>query len=53
MKSLPFKAGAFKAATRAKAPIVPVALLDSYAPFDRSTTETCNCADPLYETDVL
>lgn len=36
---LPFKAGAFKAATRAKAPIVPVALLDSYAPFDRSTTE--------------
>ena len=38
-ETLPFKAGAFKAATRAKAPIVPVALLDSYAPFDRSTTE--------------
>ena len=38
-ETLPFKAGAFKAATRAKAPILPVALLDSYAPFDRSTTE--------------
>ena len=38
-ETLPFKAGAFKAATRAKAPIIPVALLDSYAPFDRSTTE--------------
>ena len=38
-ETLPFKAGAFKAATRAKAPIVPVALLDSYAPFDRSNTE--------------
>jgi 1-acyl-sn-glycerol-3-phosphate acyltransferase len=35
---LPFKAGAFKAATKAKAPIVPVALLDSYAPFDTNST---------------
>lgn len=35
---LPFKAGAFKAATRAKAPIVPVALIDSYKPFDQSST---------------
>lgn len=29
-----FKAGSFKAAVKAKAPIVPVALLDSYKPFD-------------------
>lgn len=28
-----FKAGAFKCAVRAKAPIVPVALIDSYKPF--------------------
>lgn len=39
MKPFLLRRGAFKAATRAKAPIVPVALLDSYAPFDRSTTE--------------
>lgn len=30
-----FKPGAFKAATMAKAPIVPVALIDSFLPFDK------------------
>ncbi len=30
-----FKGGSFKAAMRAKCPIVPVALIDSYKPFDR------------------
>ena len=34
---LPFKGGSFKSAMRAKAPIVPVALFDSYVPFDRNT----------------
>lgn len=34
---LPFKGGSFKSAMRAKAPIVPVALIDSYVPFDRNT----------------
>ena len=36
---LDFKAGSFKAAVRAKAPIVPVALLDSYKPFDSHSIE--------------
>lgn len=31
---LNFKGGSFKAATRAKCPIVPVALIDSFQPFD-------------------
>lgn len=33
-----FKAGSFKAATKAKCPIVPVALIDSFKPFDTNTT---------------
>lgn len=32
-----FKGGSFKAATRAKCPIVPVALIDSFRPFDTNT----------------
>ena len=32
-----FKGGSFKAATRAKCPIVPVALIESFQPFDRNT----------------
>lgn len=31
---LPFKSGTFKSALNAKCPIVPVALIDSYKPFD-------------------
>lgn len=49
---LPFKAGAFKAATRAKAPIVPVALLDSYIPFDQNgiapVTMQIHYLEPMY-----
>ncbi|MCR5830277.1 MAG: 1-acyl-sn-glycerol-3-phosphate acyltransferase [Lachnospiraceae bacterium] len=33
-KLAPFKPGAFKSATLSKCPIVPVALVDSYKPFD-------------------
>lgn len=32
---LEFKGGSFKAAVKAKCPIVPVALIDAYKPFDR------------------
>lgn len=34
-----FKGGSFKAATKAKCPIVPVALVDSFKPFDRKSLE--------------
>lgn len=34
---LDFKGGSFKAATKAKCPIVPVALVDSFKPFDTNT----------------
>lgn len=32
-----FKGGSFKSATKARCPIVPVALIDSYKPFDTNT----------------
>ena len=32
-----FKGGSFKAATKAKCPIVPVALIDAYKPFDNNS----------------
>ena len=32
-----FKGGSFKAATKARCPIVPVALIDSFKPFDTNT----------------
>ena len=34
---LEFKGGSFKAATKARCPIVPVALIDSFKPFDTNT----------------
>lgn len=34
-----FKGGSFKSATKAKCPIVPVALIDSYKPFDTKSLE--------------
>lgn len=33
-----FKGGSFKAATKAKCPIVPIAIIDSYVPFDQDET---------------
>lgn len=33
-----FKGGSFKSATKAQCPIVPVALIDSFKPFDTNTT---------------
>ena len=34
---LPFKGGTFKSAMKAKCPIVPCALIDSYKPFDEKS----------------
>lgn len=36
-KVLDFKGGSFKAATKAKCPIIPVALIDSFKPFDSNS----------------
>ena len=36
---LPFKGGSFKAATKSKCPIVPVALIDSFKPFDTNSID--------------
>ena len=47
-----FKGGSFKAATKAKCPIVPVALIDSFKPFDTKTisqvTGQVHFLEPLY-----
>lgn len=49
---LDFKSGSFKAAVKAKAPIVPVALLNSFVPFDshsiRPVTVQVHFLPPLY-----
>lgn len=37
-----FKGGSFKCATKAKCPIVPVALINSFLPFDSNSTEKVN-----------
>ena len=39
-KTLEFKGGSFKAAVKAKCPIIPVALIDSYKAFDTGSTST-------------
>ena len=39
---LEFKAGSFKAATKAKCPIVPVAIIDSYKAFDTGSIDPVN-----------
>lgn len=36
---LPFKGGSFKSAIKAKCPIVPCALIDSFKPFDQNSTQ--------------
>lgn len=47
-----FKGGSFKAATKAKCPIVPVALVDSFKPFDTNTissvTVQVHFLEPIY-----
>lgn len=49
---LPFKAGTFKSAVNAKCPIVPVALIDCYRPFDLSSIRResvqVHFLDPIY-----
>ena len=50
-----FKGGSFKAATKAKCPIVPVALIDAFKPFDTNTvspvTVQVHFLEPLYYED--
>ena len=50
-----FKGGSFKAATKAKCPIVPVALIDSFKPFDTNSiapvTVQVHFLKPLYYDD--
>lgn len=50
-----FKGGSFKAAMNAKCPIVPVALIDSFKPFDTNTikkvTVQVHFLEPLYYDD--
>lgn len=50
-----FKGGSFKAATKAKCPIVPVALIDAFKPFDTNTispvTVQVHFLEPLYYDD--
>ena len=47
-----FKGGSFKAAMKAKCPIVPVALIDAHKPFDRNSIEQVTVQihylEPLY-----
>lgn len=47
-----FKGGSFKSATKARCPIVPVALIDSFKPFDTNTitpvTVQVHFMEPLY-----
>lgn len=50
-----FKGGSFKAAFKSKCPIVPVALIDSFKPFDtksiKKTTVQVHYLKPLYYND--
>lgn len=47
-----FKGGSFKAATKAKCPVVPVALIDSFKPFDtdsiKPVTVQVHFLEPMY-----
>lgn len=51
---LPFKGGTFKSAVNAKCPIVPVALIDSFKPFDINSIKKqkvkITFLEPLYPT---
>lgn len=56
-KILDFKAGTFKSAMLAKCPIVPVALIDSYRPFDISSikkeTVQIHYLEPIYPEQYM
>lgn len=50
-----FKGGSFKSATKSKCPIVPVALIDSFKPFDTKSighvTVQVHFLEPMYYDD--
>ena len=48
-----FKGGSFKSATKAKCPIVPVALLNAYKPFDTNTIAPVTVQVQFSQTHVL
>lgn len=54
---LPFKGGTFKSAVNAKCPIVPVALIDSFKPFDISSIRRqkviVSFLDPIYPDQYI
>lgn len=56
-QTLDFKGGTFKSAVNAKCPIVPVALIDSYKPFDISSikkeTVQVHYLEPIYPEEYL
>jgi len=51
-KTLPMKGGSFKSAVKAKAPIVPCVLIDSYKPFDENSIKKAKVKvfylEPMY-----
>ena len=51
--TLEFKGGSFKAAMKAKCPIVPCALIDSFIPFDENSHQEGYRKDILSEAHVL
>ena len=54
-ETLEFKSGSFKAATKARCPVVPVVLVDSFKPFDISSLRPVDVQvhflKPLYYED--
>ena len=48
-----FKGGSFKAATKAKCPIIPVALVDSFKPFDTNSTRPVTVQVHFLKPDAL
>ena len=52
-KLLEFKGGSFKAAQKAKCPIVPCALVNSFVPFDENSVRQGNGKAALFKTIVL
>jgi 1-acyl-sn-glycerol-3-phosphate acyltransferase len=56
-KLLDFKSGAFKSAVKAKCPIVPCALIDSFKPFDESSVKPVTVKlfylPPLYYKEYM
>ena len=53
MRLQTLKGGSFKAAVKAKCPIVPVALVDAFLPFDSNYDKACHSPGALFKAPVL